>query len=358
MTATITTAPTTMKSVAVTGPERLSVLTTPVPVPGPTQALIKVAYCGICGSDVPRYFDGAVHAYPQVLGHEFSGTVEAVGADVTNVRPGDRVAVAPLVPCHTCAQCEAGRPALCPSYSFVGSRQQGALADYVVVPAVNAVAVGDLNLKVAALVEPLTVALHAVERVEFKAGQDAAVLGGGVIGLMAVIALRHKNARTITVVDVNPWVLAMARRFGATHTIDATTSDVVAGFEAIGAPALVVETAGAAVTRAQALRIAAKNGAVVFVGTPTGDLTLDPEAFETILRKELTLRGSWMSYSAPFPGTEWTRAPRLLAEAASDPESIVTHEYTLDDVAAGFAVMRARQEQRLKVMFRVSEAAA
>lgn len=344
----------TMRAVAVTGKQQLSVTTTEVPDCGPTDALVRVAYCGICGSDVPRYFDGAVHAYPQVLGHEFSGIVEAVGEQVTSVRPGDRVAVAPLVPCHACDECLAGRPSLCPAYSFVGSRQQGALAEYVRVPAVNVVPVGDLPLKVAALIEPLTVAIHAVERVAFVPGTDAAVLGGGVIGLMTVIALRDLGARNITVVDLNPWVLEMARQFGATHTVEVGVDDVTAHFSEIGKPALTVETAAAAATRRLALEVAAKNGAVVFVGTPTTDLVLDPDSFEHILRKELTLRGSWMSYSAPFPGAEWTKAGQLLAGAAADPTQFVTHEFPLDRVADGFAVMRSGEQRRLKVMFRVS----
>ena len=99
--------------------------------------------------------------------------------------------------------------------------------------------------------------------------------------------------------------------------------------------------------------MAGKNGAVVYVGTPTTDLTLDPETFEHILRKELTIRGSWMSYSAPFPGDEWATAARLLAGAASDPADIVSHVFGLDEVADGFAVMRAPSARRLKVMFRV-----
>jgi L-iditol 2-dehydrogenase/galactitol-1-phosphate 5-dehydrogenase len=227
------------------------------------------------------------------------------------------------------------------------------MAEYVAVPAVNAVPVGDLDLKVAALIEPMTVALHGIRRVPFEEGQDAAVLGGGVIGLMTVIALRALGARSVTVVDVNPWNLEMARRSGATHTVNALEQDVAAHFDGVGRPALVVETAGAAATRAQALAVAGKNGAVVYVGTPTTDLTLDPETFEHILRKELTIRGSWMSYSAPFPGDEWTTAARLLAGAASDPADIVSHVFGLGEVADGFAVMRAPSARRLKVMFRV-----
>ncbi|HMS36053.1 MAG TPA: galactitol-1-phosphate 5-dehydrogenase [Arachnia sp.] len=342
-----------MKTVAVTGIEELTTLTVPVPACPPGTVLVRVAYCGICGSDVPRYFDGGVHAFPQVLGHEFSGTVAEVGDGVSHVGVGDRVAVAPLVPCHECDQCLAGRPSLCPRYSFIGSRQRGAMAEYVAVPAVNAVPVGDLDLKVAALIEPMTVALHGIRRVPFEEGQDAAVLGGGVIGLMTVIALRALGARSVTVVDVNPWNLEMARRYGATHTVNALEQDVAAHFDGVGRPALVVETAGAAATRAQALAVAGKNGAVVYVGTPTTDLTLDPETFEHILRKELTIRGSWMSYSAPFPGDEWATAARLLAGAASDPADIVSHVFGLDEVADGFAVMRAPSARRLKVMFRV-----
>lgn len=344
-----------MRTVAVTGTRELTVVDAKVPQCGPRDALIRVAYCGICGSDVPRYFDGAVHAFPQVLGHEFSGVVEQVGPEVTHVALGDKVAVAPLVPCHECEQCRAGRPSLCPSYSFIGSRQQGALAEYVLVPAVNVVPVGDLPLRVAALVEPLTVAIHAVNQAPFPADAAAAVLGGGVIGLMSVIALRDRGARAITVVDVNPWVLQMARLFGATHTVDASDGRVVEHFDEIGAPDLVIETAGAAATRAQALDIVGRAGSVVYVGTPTADLTLDPGTFENILRKELTIRGSWMSYSAPFPGAEWAQAPRLLAEAAHDPQAIITHEFGLDHVADGFKVIGERSEKRLKVMFNVGD---
>jgi len=222
---------TTMRAVVVTGKQQLSVTTTPVPACGPDQVLIKVSYCGICGSDVPRYFDGAVHAFPQVLGHEFSGVVHAVGSTVAHVTPGDRVAVAPLVPCHDCDECRAGSHSLCNRYSFIGSRQQGAMAEFVAVPAINVVPVGDLDLKIAALIEPLTVAIHAVDRVAFQAGTDAAVLGGGVIGLMSVITLRDRGARHITVVDINPWVLDMARRFGASHTVQAGTGDPIAHFQ-------------------------------------------------------------------------------------------------------------------------------
>lgn len=344
---------TTVRAVAVTGREQLT-LTEISPVCGPDEVLVQVAFCGICGSDIPRYFDGAVHSFPQVLGHEFSGVVAAVGSAVTTARPGDRVAVAPLVPCHRCPECLAGRPALCPDYSFIGSRRQGALADLVAVPAVSLVPLGGLSLKVGALVEPLTVAIHGVERADLVPGEPAAVLGGGVIGLMTVLTLRDKGMGDITVIDVEPRNLDMALRLGATYAVNALTEDVDAHFAKVGAPAVTIETAGVPVTQRQALTITGRQGTVVYVGTAHTELVLSPDVFGRILRGELTIRGSWMSYSAPFPGHEWTDAVRILGSAPIDPELIVTHEIPLEDAVRGFVAMRARDEHRLKVMFRVS----
>ena len=342
-----------LKAVAVTGRRELT-LSEIDPVCAADEVLVRVAYCGICGSDVPRYFEGAVHSFPQVLGHEFSGVVAEVGSDVTTARVGDRVAVAPLVPCHTCAECRAGTPSLCPNYSFIGSRRQGALADLVAVPAVNLVPLGDLSLKVGALVEPLTVAIHGVERADVIPGAPAAVLGGGVIGLLAVLTLRDKGAGDITVVDVDPRNLEMALRLGAAHAVNGATDDLAAHFEKVGAPVLTVETAGVPPTQRQALAITARRGTVVYVGTAHQDLTLSPKLFKTILRHELTVRGSWMSYSAPFPGHEWTDAVRILGSGLVDPELLITHEVALADAVSGFEVMRSRDEHRLKVIFRVS----
>lgn len=347
----------TMTSVAVIGKQQLAKQTLPLPELKPYEVLVRVAYTGICGSDVPRYFDGGVHSFPQVLGHEFSGVVTATGA-ATSVAVGTRVAVAPLVPCHICEKCQAGLPAQCPHYSFIGSRQQGAMADYVAVPERNLVPIQDsLSLKSAALMEPLTVALHGLDQAPFPESGTVAILGGGVIGLMALRAVLDRGATSVTVVDISPWNLEVATSQGAHHVINSLNDDVAARFAEIGHPELVLEIAGAAPTRKQALEVVARGGHVVYIGTPTTDLVLDPETFEFILRGELTIHGSWMSYSAPFPGNEWTEAARILSEAPFDPETLVTHEFSLDDVAAGMEAMKAGGK-RLKVMFRAAGEAA
>lgn len=343
-----------MTSVAVTGVAEFTTCRTPIPQVTADTVLIQVAYCGICGSDIPRYFSGGVHSFPQVLGHEFSGVVAAIGENVTNIKQGDHVTVAPLVPCHECEQCRSGNPSLCPEYSFIGSRQPGAFAEFVLVPAANVVAVTNLDLEIAALVEPMTVALHALNKATVEHHHPIAILGSGVIGLLTLIAARNRGFSNITVTDIDTHALDIATQFGATAVINPLKTDVTAYFSDHGYAHLVLETAGAASSRNQALSIAAKNGTVVFIGTPTTDWVQNPVTFEQILRKELTLKGSWMSYSSPFPGSEWTEAIEILSALGPQAHEIISHVFDLSEAATGFAVIDNTKIHRLKIMFRVN----
>lgn len=340
--------PDTMHALAVTATKSLDLVDLDIPSPGEGEVLVRVAWCGICGSDIPRYFEGAVHSFPQVLGHEFSGTVVQLGEGVSNVKEGARVAVAPLVPCGDCEYCKQGRPALCTHYSFVGSRQQGALADYVAVPAINVVPIPDhVSLKAAALVEPLTVAIHGVDRANIRTGASALVFGAGVIGLLSAMVLKAKGVSKLTVCDLDPKKLKIAEEIGAQAVLPEE-------LDSIEAPEIVIETAGAAATQRSALEVVAKSGQVVYVGTATRDLVLPPATFEKILRGELTVTGSWMSYSAPFPGYEWTTAVDLIASGAVDAERMITGTYRLDDTHAAFDAIRDTSDLRLKLLYEVS----
>lgn len=341
-----------MKALAVTDTRTMDLVPLDRPEPGPGEALVRVAYCGICGSDFPRYFDGAVHSFPQTLGHEFSGTVETVGAGVETASPGDRVAVAPLVPCGQCPSCQAGAPALCNQYSFVGSRQQGGLAEYVVVPARNLVQLPDgVSLRDAALVEPLTIALHGISRVNLQPGARVAVFGAGVIGLLTVMALKALGAGHVTAIDIQEDKLVLARELGADATVLALGTGIEDHFATEAAPEVCLETAGHPSTQTAAVQHCAKGGSVVFIGTSTRTVSFEPEVFERILRGELTITGSWMSYSAPFPGAEWTTAVRLLAEGSVSVEPLVSRVYSLEDGAQAFEDIRDARGQLLKVLY-------
>lgn len=279
------------------------------PVPGKGQVLIKVKYTGICGSDIPRVNGTACHFFPNVLGHEFSGTVEAVGEAVTKVKVGDRVAGVPLVPCMECEDCQKGNYALCKHYSFIGSREFGSFAEYVVVPERNAVPFEDeVSFEQGAFFEPATVALHGLMRVPYEGGKTVAILGGGTIGMFVMQWAKIFGAAETVIFDISEERLELGKRLGATAGINTLEEDYREkamvltegkGFD------YVFETAGNTITMKMAFDLAANQANLCFVGTPTKDLSFTVDEWENMNRKEFHLTGSWMSYSAPFPGKEW-----------------------------------------------------
>lgn len=279
------------------------------PQPKEGQVLIKVKYTGICGSDIPRVNGSACHFFPNVLGHEFSGTVCEIGDGVKDLKAGDRVAGVPLVPCMECEDCRKGDYSLCRHYSFIGSREFGSFAEYVVVPEKNAVKFPEgVSFEQGAFFEPATVALHGLERLSYKGGKTVAVLGGGTIGLFVMQWAKIYGAREVVVFDIADERLALGKRLGATAGINTLEDDFMERAHAITDGAgfdYVYETAGNAITMKLAFELAANKAGVCFIGTPTGKLSFTVEEWENINRKEFTLTGSWMSYSPPFPGHEW-----------------------------------------------------
>lgn len=273
------------------------------------EVLIKVKYTGICGSDLPRVNEGACHFFPVVLGHEFSGTVEQIGENVTSLKVGDRVAGVPLVPCLECEDCLKGDYSLCKHYSFIGSRQNGSFAEYVVVPEKNAVKFDDeVTFEQGAFFEPATVALHGLQRVDYHGGKTVAVIGGGTIGMFVMQWAKIFGAKEVVVFDISDERLELAQKLGATGTINTMEPDFMEKAKALTKNKgydYVFETAGSTITMKMSFDLAANKANVCFVGTPTKDLTFTVKEWENMNRKEFNLTGSWMSYSAPFPGQEW-----------------------------------------------------
>jgi len=193
----------------------------PNPVPGYGEVLVKVRAAGICGSDIPRVLGHAAHYYPIVLGHEFSGDVVDVGKGVSSLRIKDRVAGVPLLPCLHCEDCQKGNYSLCKNYSFIGSRVQGGFADYVKLPERNAVKFdNNISYEQGALFEPSTVALHGLNSVDFKGGEDVAVLGGGNIGIFTAQWARIFGAKRVFVFDIENKRLELAEKLGVDVVID------------------------------------------------------------------------------------------------------------------------------------------
>lgn len=284
-----------------------------VPDPQILSGHIKVAvkYCGICGSDVPRVLKGACHSYPQILGHEFSGVVIEVANDVRTVKVGDHVVGVPLVPCMECEDCRKGNFSLCKNYSFIGSRQQGAMAQYIVLHERNVVKIDkNIPLEFASLFEPATVALHALLITNYKPNpiDKVCVIGAGVIALFTLQWCKILGAKDVTVIGRSYDGLDLAKKFGATQVISTLDEDYLHQIDNITENKgfnYIFDAAGTNKTIPLTLQIASSKARICYVGTPTDRIEFDVKQWELLNRKELYLTGSWMSYSAPWPGKEW-----------------------------------------------------
>ncbi|MBC7960981.1 MAG: galactitol-1-phosphate 5-dehydrogenase [Vallitaleaceae bacterium] len=336
-----------MKAAVLYGQKDLRVENIDKPIINEDEVLIQVKATGICGSDIPRVLGTASHYYPNVFGHEFSGVVAELGQKVTHVKLGDKVSVAPLKPCHLCEDCLSGNHALCKHYSFIGSREYGAWAEYVKAPSVNVVKLPDsVSFIQGAFLEPITVAIHGLLLMDFKPMSTVAITGMGTIGLLTLQVAMIMGAKEITVFDVDDERLAAARELGATHIINTGTQDVEflvkeitggKGYE------MVLETAGVPATEMLCISIAGNKGSVMFIGTPHEAFTIQPKQFENINRKELLVRGSWMSYSAPFPGKEWLLGAHYLGSGQIQVEKLIGRICPLEDIGSAFEDIEARK---------------
>jgi L-iditol 2-dehydrogenase len=331
----------------------LTVQEVPDPVPGPGEVLLEVRASAVCGSDIHRYLRGH-RAYPIILGHEAAGVIRSVGEDVDRELVGRRAALIPLVPCHVCEQCRAGRFSACVAYSFVGSRRDGAFAELVALPARNVLPVPDeLTFEAAALIEPSTVARHMLDLGGFVPGGSAVVLGAGSIGLMLVQWLRVLGAGLIVATDVVAENLEVARTVGASVTLDATRDDVPGEIRRLtgGGADLTLEATGSPAAFVQTVEVTRPRGAIVLGGNQPPDAMLPMEYIERLMRKELTLAGCFMSYSAPWPGHEWTDGLAAVLDGGLDMNAMISHRAPLSDAPDLFAAIGAHQLSHRKIVF-------
>lgn len=334
-----------MKAGVVYGKEDIRYEEVRKPEPKEGQILIKVKYTGICGSDVPRVNNDACHFYPNILGHEFSGIVEAIGKNVKDLKVGDRVAGVPLIPCMRCEDCQKGNYSLCRYYSFIGSREFGSFAEYVVVPEKNAVRFEpEVSFEQGAFFEPATVALHGLQRLDYQGGKTVAVLGGGTIGLFLMQWAKIFGTKRVVVFDIAEERLALAMKLGADagiNTLKEGYMERAKEFTDGSGYDYVYETAGNTVTMKMAFELAANKSGICFVGTPTKELAFTMDEWENMNRKEFTLTGSWMSYSAPFPGKEWELTAHYFKTGALKfDESLIYKKIPLSQIPEAFAMYK------------------
>ncbi|SDA61754.1 galactitol-1-phosphate 5-dehydrogenase [Sinorhizobium sp. NFACC03] len=349
-----------MKAAVLHAPGDLRVEDVPVPEIGPDDVLVEVKAAGICGSDIGRVMVTGTYHFPTIPGHEFAGRVEKVGASVSHLNVGDRVAVAPLMPCRKCQWCEAGKFHLCDDYDFMGSRSDGAFAQYLCAPAANVLKVPDnVPYEVAATIEPAAIILHGIHKLDIKLGDAVAVVGCGALGYFALQFAKLSGARPLIAIDVDDDKLALAREVGADLCLNPVRDDVVARVqEATGGRgvAVALECAGSEPGRNLSIMVTAKQGAVMLYGTAYGDVTFAEKAFARIVREELRVVGSWNSYSLPFPGKEWFDIIGLLADGRLTVEPLITHRATLEEAPSIFKALKERSFGRYhKILFKPND---
>jgi 2-desacetyl-2-hydroxyethyl bacteriochlorophyllide A dehydrogenase len=331
-----------MKAAIIEAPGDIRVGTVPDPTPAPGQIVVKVAACGVCGTDL-HIADGDLPAaqYPIVPGHELAGEVVAVGGDVSDLAEGNRVAVDPSLYCGHCRFCRVGRDNLCENYNAVGVTVPGGGAEYVAVPAGNAyvVPVG-LSYRRAALIEPLSCAVHGMHVLSARMGDSFVIVGAGTMGLMLLQLALRGNASKVAVVDLNEDRLARARRLGATSTTTDAASlreDAPLGFdcviEATGVPAA-IEGAFDMVTRGGKL--------LVFgVAPPEARVSLPPFR---IYNDEITVLGSMAVQNSYAPAVE------LMVSGAFDADALLTETASLDEYPAALDAVRRQDGLKTQVL--------
>jgi len=348
-----------MKALLLTAPGTLAIAAVDDPVPARDEALVRVAACGICGSDVHGFTGSTGRRIPPlVMGHEAAGTVDAVGLGVDDLPPGTRVALDSTVFCGRCSHCLAGCEKLCTDRQVLGVscgpyRRHGCFAEHVVVPRRVAYPIPDsLDFVAAALLEPLTIALHAVHLAGVgpalrSAPRSAVVVGAGPIGLACVASLRAYGVPRIAAIDLDEGRLAQARALGATETFAAGPDAGQAAArwgtstpDTDGAD-VVLEAVGATAPVRTAIEACTRGGTVVLVGNVSPAIELP---LQLVVTRQLRLQGSCASAGC------YPEAIRLVAEGKVDLSGFVSRVAPLADGVEWFRRLHDREPGLVKVV--------
>lgn len=330
----------------------LSIETVADPVPGPDQVVIEVAHSGICGSDL--HMAESDHTAPGlILGHEYAGTIAALGSAVEGWKVGDRVTALPLFPCRRadCEACGADLPSICPDNLFAGTDllAQGAYAQYVGARANMLQRLPDgVGFAEGAMVEPLAVGHHIVSRAEMLRDAAVLVLGGGPIGIAVTLFAALAGARHVIVSERSPERRGLAAAVGAGGVIDPRAEDVGAAFARMTGgrrPQVVFECVGYPGMLEQAVSLAAVRGQVIVAGVIFGQDTFLPIV---AMGKEVTVR-----YSQAYAEPDFAAVIDAIAQGRIDPAPIHTSTVSLDELPATFAALRS-DPRECKVLIRPS----
>ena len=334
----------TRRALVVGEPGSVGVVERPSLVPGADEVVVRPAYCGVCGTDLELLrgdVDPAYVRYPLTLGHEWSGTVETVGAEVEDVSVGDRCVAECIVPCGRCASCRSGRTNVCEVYDELGFTREGGASDQVLVPArLVHVLSPEVELLDATLIEPASVVLRALEKAGPEPGSRVLVVGDGTIGLLAAQLIGLWAPSALEMIGRRAEQAELAESVGVTAFVTEDRAD--------GSFDLTIEAAGAPEAVGVAVSAARRGGTVALLGLPPTGATLELPA-DLLVNNDLTLAASFGYTSAA-----WARTVELVNQGRIRPGRIVTHRFPLGEYAAAFDALATAEGRRGKIVLEIS----
>lgn len=307
-------------------------------------AVIKVKAAGICSSDIARVFTKGTYHFPTIPGHEFSGEVYAVGDEKDAGWIGKKVGVFPLIPCKKCSQCGEKHYEMCANYDYVGSRRDGGFAEYVAVPVWNLIALpSSIPYTLAAMLEPLSVALHAIKQCDVKSESKVAVIGTGMIGIAAAQWASKFGAKSVVVIGRSETKRTLVEKCGLTYSV-ITKKEDIKQYD------IVVEAVGTPTAVEMAITAAKPGGMVLLMGNPSGEISISQEIYWRILRKQLTLKGTWNSSYDGANKSDWTDAVEAMSKGEIDVSPLISQLFMQDRLMDGLQLMKEHHEPYCKVM--------
>ena len=312
----------------------------PLPECKSDEVLVRVKSCGVCGSDLSRVFGKGTYHFPTVIGHEFSGEV---AFDPKGELEGTRVAVFPLLPCFSCESCKNENYATCKSYDYYGSRRDGGMSEYLPVKRWNLLPMPDeLSFDEGAMCEPVSVGLHATKKLGIKEGDNVFISGAGPIGIIAGQWAKSFGAAQVYYIDIDGRKIDFARSLGFASYEEGIRIDCA------------IEGTGNENALTSCLEAVKPYGTLVLMGNPSGGVALSQNAYWHILRKELTLLGTWNSAFGERVN-DWKDSLLAMAVGKINVKPLITHKFPLSKCNEAFEMMKDKKEFYSKVILNMNE---
>jgi len=304
------------------------------------EVLVQVKSCGICGSDISRVYSKGTYHFPTIIGHEFSGRVVY---DPQNEILGEKVVIFPLLPCFKCKSCQSGSYATCEKYDYYGSRRDGGMTECLAIKRWNVLVMPqNLEFDEGAMCEPVSVARHAALKLDIKKGESVFISGAGPIGLIAGQWIKMLGAEKIYYIDIDSRKIEFAKKLGFLEYEDGILVDCV------------IEGTGHSDALKKCLEAIKPHGRVVFMGNPSGDITLTQNTYWHILRKEIQIKGTWNS-SYNDCQNDWRESLQAMSQGKINVKPLISHKFPLSECNKALEMMKNKTEFYNKVILNMNE---